>query len=156
MASKHDSDDKVERYARRLVELARAAGRANPDLVQWRHARKFSPEVLSVLGEMELENDSSLVERVAKRYEEFLAAQDQTVAVTVTTSVPMDDELRSQVRSKMEKELGAPVYLVERVDPDILGGIVLEARGKRYDASVRTQLSTVRKSLSATFYGGEA
>ena len=52
-------------------------------------------------------------------------------------------------------DLNAPVYLVERVDPSILGGIILEQRGKRYDASVRAQLSNIRKQLADTFIGVE-
>ena len=75
--------------------------------------------------------------------------------MTVTTAVPMDDELRKAVSAKAEADLDAPVYLVERVDPSIIGGIMLEVRGKRYDASVRAQLSNIRKTLSSSFNGGE-
>ena len=45
--------------------------------------------------------------------------------------------------------------LVERVEPEIVGGIILEARGQRFDASVKTQLATVRRTLSNAFMGGE-
>lgn len=155
MATKHVDADKVEAYTRALMEAARAEGRANADLVQWQHARKFSPEVLETLAAMQREDDLDLVEQVAKQYKELLDAQDVTVSVTVTTAVPMDDDLRAKVRAKAEKDLGLPVYLVERVDPSIIGGIMLEVRGKRYDASVRAQLANIRKTLSASFIGGE-
>ena len=137
------------------MEAARAEGRANADLVQWQHARKFSPEVLETLAAMQREDDLDLVEQVAKHYKELLDAQDVTVSVTVTTAVPMDDDLRAKVRAKAQKDLGLPVYLVERVDPSIIGGIMLEVRGKRYDASVRAQLANIRKTLSSSFIGGE-
>ncbi len=155
MATKHVDAEKVEAYTRALMEAARAEGRANADLVQWQHARKFSPEVLETLAAMQREDDLDLVEQVAKHYKELLDAQDVTVSVTVTTAVPMDDDLRAKVRAKAEKDLGLPVYLVERVDPSIIGGIMLEVRGKRYDASVRAQLANIRKTLSASFIGGE-
>lgn len=77
------------------------------------------------------------------------------MSVTVTTAVPMDDKLRGEVRAKMEKDLKAPIYLVERVDPSIIGGIVIEERGNRYDASVKAQLVNIRKKLSTSFLGGE-
>ncbi len=155
MATKHVDADKVEAYTRALMEAARAEGRANADLVQWQHARKFSPEVLETLAAMQREDDLDLVEQVAKHYKELLDAQDVTVSVTVTTAVPMDDDLRAKVRAKAQKDLGLPVYLVERVDPSVIGGIMLEVRGKRYDASVRAQLANIRKTLSASFIGGE-
>ena len=155
MATKHVDAEKVEAYTRALMEAARAEGRANADLVQWQHARKFSPEVLETLAAMQREDDLDLVAQVAKHYKDLPDAQDVTVSVTVTTAVPMDDDLRAKVRAKAEKDLGLPVYLVERVDPSIIGGIMLEVRGKRYDASVRAQLANIRKTLSASFIGGE-
>lgn len=155
MTSKRAEAEKVEAYTRALMEAARSEGRANADLVQWQHARKFSPEVLETLAAMQREDDLDLVSQVAKQYKEYLDAEDKTVSVTVTTAVPLDDDLREKVRAKAEADLKAPVYLVERVDPNIIGGIMLEARGKRYDASVRAQLANIRKTLSSSFIGGE-
>ncbi len=155
MTSKRAEAEKVEAYTRALMEAARSEGRANADLVQWQHARKFSPEVLETLAAMQREDDLDLVAQVAKQYKEYLDAEDKTVSVTVTTAVLMDDDLREKVRAKAEADLKAPVYLVERVDPSIIGGIMLEARGKRYDASVRAQLANIRKTLSSSFIGGE-
>ena len=155
MTSKRAEAEKVEAYTRALMEAARSEGRANADLVQWQHARKFSPEVLETLAAMQREDDLDLVAQVAKQYKEYLDAEDKTVSVTVTTAVPMDDDLREKVIAKAEKDLNAPVYLVERVDPSIIGGVVLEARGNRYDASVRAQLANIRKTLSSTFIGSD-
>ena len=155
MTSKRAEAEKVEAYTRALMEAARSEGRANADRVQWQHARKFSPEVLETLAAMQREDDLDLVSQVAKQYKEYLDAEDKTVSVTVTTAVPLDDDLREKVRAKAEADLKAPVYLVERVDPSIIGGIMLEARGKRYDASVRAQLANIRKTLSSSFIGGE-
>ncbi len=155
MASNRSEAEKVEAYTRALLEAARGEGRANADLVQWQHARKFSPEVLETLAAMQKEDDLHLIEEVSKQYKELLDNEDKTVSVTVTTAVPMDDDLRAKVKAKAEKDLNAPVYLVERVDPSIIGGIMLEQRGKRYDASVRAQLSNIRKKLSSSFNGGE-
>ncbi len=155
MTSKRADADKVEAYTRALLEAARSEGRANADLVQWQHARKFSPEVLETLAAMQREDDLDLVAEVARQYKTYLDSEDETVSVTVTTSVPMDDELRDNVRTKASRYFNAPIYLVERVDPSIIGGIMLEARGQRYDASVRAQLANIRKTLSSSFNGGE-
>ena len=138
MSTKRGEDEKIEAYARALIEAGRSEGRANADLVQWQHARKFSPEVLETLSAMHESDDLGLVDKVARQYKEIL-----------------DDELRAKVKAKAESDLKAPVYLVERVDPSILGGIVFEARGKRFDASVRAQLANIRKTLSSTFIGSD-
>jgi F-type H+-transporting ATPase subunit delta len=155
MSAKRGNEEKVEAYSRALIDAARSEGRANADLVQWQHARKFSPEVLETLSAMRDADDLDLIEQVAKHYKEILDTEDKTVSVTITTAVPLDEELRQKVRTKAEKDLNAPVYLVERVDPEILGGVILEARGKRYDASVKAQLANIRKTLASTFIGSD-
>jgi F-type H+-transporting ATPase subunit delta len=155
MTTRRSEQEKSEKYARALIEAARSEGRANKDLVQWNHALKFSPEVLETLAAMRSEDDLDLVDDVARTYKQILDTEDQTVSATVTTAVPMDDDLRQKVIAQAEEHLNAPVYLVERVDPSIIGGIILEARGNRYDASVRAQLSAIRKTLSSTFMGSD-
>ena len=74
MATKRSDADRVEAYTRALIEAARSEGRANADLVQWQHARKFSPEVLETLAAMQREDDLGLVAEVAKQYKELLDA----------------------------------------------------------------------------------
>lgn len=151
--TKSSDEERIERYARALIQAGRAEGRSNADLVQWMHAGKFSPEVLEALGAMRESGDLSLIDGVSKRYKEILDSEDETVTVTVTTAVPLDEDLRQKVRKKAEHDLHAPIYLVERVEPSILGGIILEQRGKRYDASVRAQLGNIRRQFSRTFIG---
>lgn len=155
MTRNRTDQQKVEQYTRALMETARKEGRPNAALVQWQHAVKFTPEVLETLATMADQGDIALVKDVAAEYKSLLDQQDATVSVTVTTAVSMDDKLRAAVKAKAVELLGAPVYLVERVDPAIIGGIVVEARGYRYDVSVRAQLSAIRKSLSSVYIESE-
>ena len=120
--------EKSEKYARALIEAARQEGRANKDLVQWKHAMKFSFEVLETLSAMRNEDDLDLVSDVERAYNELLESEDETVSVTVTTAVPLDDDLRA---------------------------IILEAHGKRFDASVKAQLANIRKTLTSTSIGSD-
>lgn len=146
--------DRIEEYARILFDAGATAGRIGADLVQWRHAVKFSPEVLSTISVLQQEHDTDLVSNVQKRLAELIDHDDKTVVATVTTAVRMDQQLRKAAKEKCKELFDAEVYLVERIEPEIIGGIIIEARGERYDASVRAQLATVRKTLSATFMGG--
>ena len=146
---------KAEQYARVLIEAAQKEGRANTDLVQVNHALKFLPEVLETLASMHNNDDIELLESVAQEYKNILDNETDIVQVTATTAVSMDDQLRNAIKSKLERELHASIYLNERIDPSILGGIVLEIRGDRYDASVRAQLANIRKSLAATYIGSD-
>lgn len=154
MPKSSSRSEKIEQYAHVLYEAGGAAGRTDADLVQWRHAVKFSPEVLRTISAMDSEEDTSLIEDVYTRLQELVDIEDKTVMVTVTTAVKMDAKLRKKVTAKAKSMFNSAVYLVERVEPSILGGIIIEARGERYDASVATQLVSIRRNLSQTFVGG--
>lgn len=155
MTTKQSDDERAEAYARALVDAGRAEGRSNADLVQWLHAVKFSPEVLEALGAMHKADDLDLIDKVSQDYKDILDHGDDAISVTVTTAVPLDDKLRKEIIDKAKADFGSDIYLVERIDPSILGGIILEERGNRYDASVRAQLSNIRKQLASTFVGGD-
>ncbi|MDD5799655.1 MAG: F0F1 ATP synthase subunit delta [Coriobacteriales bacterium] len=155
MTSRRIEQKKVEAYARALLEAAKYEGRAARDLEQVKHVLKFSPEVMETITSMQGEDDLDLLDKVYSQYKDLLEKSDDTVSVDVTTAVPMDDELREKVREKCRKDFDAPIYLVEHVDPKILGGIVLEAKGQRRDASVRAQLVNIRKTLSSAFIGSD-
>jgi len=147
MSDIFDADRTAEAYARALVEATRSSGGSKADAAGHRQGRAFSHEVLETLSAMLEAGDLGLIDRVAQTYKDILDSGDETVSVTVTTAVPLDDHLRAKVRGKAERDLQAPVFLIEKVDPSMLGGIILELRGKRFDASVRTQLADIRKTL---------
>ncbi len=155
MTGKRIEQKKVEAYTRALLEAAKSEGRAARDLEQVKHVLKFSPEVLETITAMQGEDDFDLLDKVYSEYKGLLDKSDDTVSVDVTTAVTMDDEMRERVREKCRKDFDAPVYLVEHVDPSILGGIILEAKGHRRDASVKAQLINVRKKLSSANMGGD-
>mgnify|MGYP000523736394 CR=1 FL=1 len=43
------------------------------------------------------------------------------MGVTVTTAIPLDDELRQTITKKCEQDFGRKVFLIEQVDPSIGG-----------------------------------
>ena len=97
---------------------------------------------------MSEEGDLDKLSEVLDLYRGMVDEQQEVVGVHVTTAIPLDDELRDMIKQKCESDLESPVFLIEHVDPTIIGGIILSARGQRRDASVRTQLETARKVMT--------
>ena len=73
---------------------------------------------------------------------------DTSKTVRVTTVVPLDEATRAQALNAARKLYGDDIVLEEATDPSIVGGVVLESGSQRYDASVRTQLTALKKSLT--------
>ena len=148
----------LETYARALLEAAKAEGRVFTDLDALGALSQASPEILAVVKTMVERDQLDLLPQVAEVYRAMTEDDEDVVGVTVTTAVELDDELRAQIVAMCEEQLGRHVSLIERVDPSIIGGIVLEARGQRRDISVKTQLRAARKTLGEAqlTLGGEA
>lgn len=83
--------------------------------------------------------------------EEFDRLADRASGVVraeVTTAVELDDELRRRLESQLYQQLGAGVQTTVRVDPAILGGLVVRVGDRVIDASVRTRLRRLQAVLS--------
>jgi ATP synthase F1 delta subunit len=84
---------------------------------------------------------------IATAYEHRVQLAEGRLAVTVTSAVPLDDSLRAALADRLRSETGLEVDMIEQVDPDIVGGLVIDAGGTVLDASVRRNLAEMRRSL---------
>lgn len=139
----------LETYARSLLEAGKTEGRVFQDLKQLEVLASMTPELLEVLKALVERDQLDLLPRIAELYRTMTEEDDDIVGLTVTTAVPLDDELRAQIKERYEKDFGKKVFLIENVDPSIIGGIVFEARGQRRDISVKTQLRAARDTLAS-------
>ncbi|AEB06314.1 ATP synthase F1 subcomplex delta subunit [Coriobacterium glomerans PW2] len=148
----------LETYARSLIEAAKAEDHVFRDLHELEVLAGASREVLAIVGAMFDRDQLDLLPRVAEMYRSMTEEEVDIVGVTVTTAIEIDDDLRAIITKKCEEDFGKRVYLIEKIDPSIIGGIVIEARGERRDISVRTQLRAARSILGGakSKNGGDA
>lgn len=71
----------------------------------------------------------------------------QRVRVNVTSAVPLDEGQQQRLRDKLRAETGKEPVLRLKVDPDIIGGLLVQVGDDVYDATVRTRLGTIRHQL---------
>ena len=148
----------LETYARTLLEAGKSQGRVFKNRGDLETLASASPELLGVLATMAERGQLDLLGQVAATYHAMTEEDEDVVGVTVTTAVPLDDDLRAKISARVRERLGREVFLIENVDPSIIGGLVIEARGQRRDISVKTQLRAAREALDSTTatIGGEA
>jgi F-type H+-transporting ATPase subunit delta len=70
------------------------------------------------------------------------------VRATVTTAVPMTAADVDRLEVNLSRRLGAEVRLDRRVEPAIIGGLVLRIGDRVMDASVATRLQQLRRRLA--------
>lgn len=67
--------------------------------------------------------------------------------VKAITAIPLSGKLRGKLINKLETITGKKVTIVEEIDPDIIGGIIINYDNTQIDASVKTKLDGLRAQI---------
>ncbi len=86
--------------------------------------------------------------RIRRAFDDRWAEENRLLPVTVTSAVELDDQLVEDIGKRITEQTDRKVDLSSRVDPDVLGGIVLQVGNMVLDASVRNRLDQLRKQVS--------
>ena len=90
------------------------------------------------------------LEEIAKEFERLMAREERRLTVELTTARELSDAEAKAIVQQIEKAVGRKVEATRSVDPDLVGGIVLQAGSYRVDASVRGRLQRLRQELVKT------
>lgn len=82
-----------------------------------------------------------------REYERLYNEKHNIKIVTVTTARPLTDTLANKLSQKLEARLGGTVVLDKHVDEACMGGLIVEADGKRIDSSIKSELSMIRNEI---------
>jgi F-type H+-transporting ATPase subunit delta len=87
------------------------------------------------------------LEEIAREFERLIAEHEGIVHAELTTAVELSDEEAQTLLRQIEQASGREVEATRSVDPDLIGGIVLQVGSHRLDASVRGRLERLRREL---------
>lgn len=86
--------------------------------------------------------------RIRTSFDVLYDKSKKKLPVTVTSAVALDDELIQRLGQQIGEQTGNEIELASKVDPDILGGIVLRVGNFIMDASIRTRLEQLRREVA--------
>ena len=95
-------------------------------------------------------NRAGEIEEIAREFERLVAEEEGILGVELTTAVELSDEEARDVIDQIEKASGRKVEARRHVDPDLIGGLVLQVGSLRLDASVRGRLNRLRRELKGS------
>ena len=87
------------------------------------------------------------LDEIAREFERLAAAEEGVLDVELTTAVELSDRDARELVEQIERASGRKVIANRRVDPELIGGMVLQAGSLRLDASVRGRLNRLREEL---------
>jgi F-type H+-transporting ATPase subunit delta len=88
------------------------------------------------------------IEDVGEELDALVAQEQRVLDVELTTAHELSDEEFGRILGRIEEASGRKVQAERRVNPDLIGGIVLQAGSMRLDASVRGRLERLRHELT--------
>ena len=86
--------------------------------------------------------------RIRKQFDSLWDKENKRLGVTVTSAVELDPEIAKRIGAEIEGQTGETVELESRVDPDILGGLVVQVGNMVLDTSIKNRLEKLRKSVA--------
>jgi F-type H+-transporting ATPase subunit delta len=102
------------------------------------------------LAKMLIERDrTALIPEIRELFDDQVRAERGIAVAQVTTAERLNEAEQRLVREKLEGMTGHTVELATKVDPEIIGGIIIRIGDQVIDGSVRNKLEKMRSRLMA-------
>lgn len=106
------------------------------------------PELINFLELLVDKHRMTEIFRIRREFEELWKQENRRIDVTVTSAVELDPAVVEKIGQEVERQTGEQVDLSSKVDDQILGGIVLQVGNMVLDASIRSRLEKLKKSVA--------
>ena len=110
-------------------------------------AGEADPLVLNLLRLLVEKNRAGEVAQVAEEFERMAAVEEGELSVELTTAYELSDEEARAIVGQIEQRSGRKVEANRTVDPELIGGMVLQVGSRRVDASIRGRIEQLGPDL---------
>jgi F-type H+-transporting ATPase subunit delta len=106
------------------------------------------PHLLNFLALLIEKHRMPVIFRIRQQYDQLAEEEHRTLAVEITSAIALDQATTESLGKTIGERAGRTVKLAARVDPDILGGIVVRVGNSILDASIRNRLEQLRRHVA--------
>jgi F-type H+-transporting ATPase subunit delta len=89
-----------------------------------------------------------LLPEIADQFEALRAEAERVTKVTVTSAAPMGPDEAERLVAALKRRFGSEIALEQAVDPELIGGAVIDAGDVVIDGSLRGKLARLSAALS--------
>ena len=93
-------------------------------------------------------NKFNLIDTILYCYENSLNDAKNILKVNVISAVEIDNDLKENLKSKLETKLRKAVVLDYEIKPEIIAGLILKIKDKTIDGSMAHKLQEMKKQLA--------
>jgi len=86
--------------------------------------------------------------RIRRVFDTLWENENKILPVQISTAIELDESVVEKLGDSISESTGQKIELTAKVDPEIIGGIVLRVGNSILDASIRNRLQTLRKHVA--------
>jgi F-type H+-transporting ATPase subunit delta len=106
------------------------------------------PVVLNFLKLLIEKHRMPVIFRIRAIFDALWEEENKLLPVSITSAVELDEAVVKQLVDRIAEQTDRKVEVTSEVDPDILGGIVVQVGNSVLDAPVRNRLEQLRKQVA--------
>jgi F-type H+-transporting ATPase subunit delta len=111
---------------------------------------EIHPMALKLVSMLVAKGRLGMIEDISDEYQQMLdnyRGIEGVQVAEVTTAIPLDDDYKLKLAQRITDMVGRPVVLRAKVDPGVVGGIVIRIGDRLIDGSIRSKLAALRREL---------
>jgi F-type H+-transporting ATPase subunit delta len=163
LATRHGGDAAVDEYAvaldevgellrreprvRQFLETPRIDAEAKKRAVRAAFAGRVPEHLLRFLLVVVEKRRQALLPQIANEYHALVDQLRGRIGAEITLAAQPTAELQSELVASLERKIGKKVVPTFRVDPGLVGGVLIRVGDQILDGSVRRRLAALRRRL---------
>ncbi|MDX1333414.1 MAG: ATP synthase F1 subunit delta [Robiginitalea sp.] len=110
----------------------------------FKDAQPLTSELFNLLG---TNSRANILKEVAEQYAALYEKMQGQDIATVLTAVPLNANLEKKILKQLRDITGREVVIENKIDPELIGGFILQMGDLEYNASISNKLGNLKREL---------
>ena len=108
---------------------------------------KLEKNIMSFLLVLGRNGRLSYLEAIIKSYNLLMSKKRNEQEVFITSAVSLEENVKEEIKLNLSKKIRKEVLLSHKIDPDILGGIVMQIGSQMIDCSTKYKFIKLKQAM---------
>jgi F-type H+-transporting ATPase subunit delta len=126
---------------------SRLANKKKRDILEEIFSSRLSPLAVGFINLLVSIEKINLLPEIAEQFNLLAQTEERKVLAEVTTAIPLDEPMLDKLTKRLSQITGKDVVIRHRLDPDIIGGLVVRIDGRVLDGSLKHQLNMLKEKM---------
>ena len=101
----------------------------------------------NLLGVLATNRRLGQLSSILAAFDQLVAAHRGEVTAEVTSAFPLSEAQLDEIRKQLKDRAGRSIKITAKVDPSILGGLIVRMGSQMIDSSIKTRLNTLSQAM---------